>query len=189
MATWVAPNDNGNWTTTEARRTNTASAATIRSRRTPTTSPTSSTAATATISFIGQSYNDDLYGGNNADYLYGDYGNDNLSGGLGQELVRLRHDAEQEPQRRLSRRLPVRQRRRSDPAQQVDLQGRGQRGQFLQSKKFEVSDNATKSKTRILYNEDKGVALLHPGRRRGNKVKFVNVNGVNLDNDDFYIIA
>ena len=39
--------------------------------------------------------------------------------------------------------------------------GVGKVNSFLSSGKFEVGSDATSSKTRILYNEDKGIALLH----------------------------
>ena len=61
---------------------------------------------------------------------------------------------------------------------------------FLKSSKFEVGKNATSSKTKILYNEDKGTLFFTKNGDEGNKVKFATLNpGVHLDNDDFYIIA
>ncbi len=68
--------------------------------------------------------------------------------------------------------------------------GVGKVNSFLSSGKFEVGSDATSSKTRILYNEDKGIAYFTPDGSSGGKTKFVKVaKGMELDHDDFFIIA
>ena len=60
----------------------------------------------------------------------------------------------------------------------------------MQSKKFEVGSEATSSKTRILYNENKGIGYYTPDGDGGKQVKFMKVSkGMDLDHDDFFVIA
>lgn len=138
----------------------------------------------------GQSYDDDLYGGNGSDYLYGDYGNDYLFGGRGADAFFF--DTELNKKKNVDFLGDFES---GDGGDTIRLsksifKGVGDKNTFLQSKKFEVNDEATKSKTRILYNEDKGILYYTKNGDEGNKVKFATLNkGTQLDNDDFYIIA
>ena len=72
-----------------------------------------------------------------------------------------------------------------------DIFGRaGNPGQSLKSGKFEIGNEATSSKTRILYNENKGIVYYTPHGDDGKDTKFVKVTkGMDLHNDDFFIFA
>ena len=66
----------------------------------------------------------------------------------------------------------------------------GNKGHDLKAAKFEVGSEATSSKTRILYNENKGIVYYTPHGDDGKETKFVKVTkGIELDHDDFFIIA
>jgi Ca2+-binding RTX toxin-like protein len=138
----------------------------------------------------GQSYDDDLYGGNNADYLYGDYGNDTLFGGNGQDSFVF--DTELNKNENVDYVGDFQSGSGGDLFQlsKSIFKGTGDKNTFLKSSKFEEGKNATSSKTKILYNEDKGTLFYTKNGDEGNKVKFATVTkGMSLDHDDFYIIA
>ncbi|MCB1501682.1 MAG: hypothetical protein KDK07_18170 [Bauldia sp.] len=137
---------------------------------------------------IGQSYNDDLYGGNGPDTLYGAYGNDYLNGGLGKDAFAFD--------------TALNKNNNVDIIADFDtnddifwlsknvFQKIGNVGNFLSSKKFEEGKNATKSKTKILYDDNKGNLYYTKKGDEGNKVKFAEVaKHTDLDAHDFYIIA
>ena len=68
--------------------------------------------------------------------------------------------------------------------------GTGKTGHSLKGSKFEVGNEATSSATRILYNENKGIVYYTPHGDDGKQTKFVKVTkGIDLDHDDFFIIA
>lgn len=190
MATFVAPTVNGNWTNTGNEEYQ------YGLNGNDTLSPDSNSRSymlsggVGDDTLIGQSYDDDLYGGNNADYLYGDYGNDNLYGGRGQDSFVF--DTTLNKNNNVDFIGDFESGSGGDLIQlsRSIFKSTGNEDTFLQAKKFEVNDQATKSKTRILYNEDKGILFFTKNGDAGNKVKFATLTpGVQLDNDDFYIIA
>ena len=133
---------------------------------------------------------DYLDGGTGGDLLYGGYGNDTLSGGPGQDTFVF--DTALNKKYNFDTILDFASGSGGDL---IDLSrsiftGVGNANNFLQSKKFEVGSEATSSKTRILYNKDKGVAYYTPDGSNGSQTKFFKVTkGLSLDSDDFYIIA
>jgi Ca2+-binding RTX toxin-like protein len=139
---------------------------------------------------IGQGYDDDIYGGNNADYLYGDYGNDSLFGGKGQDTFVF--DTTLNKNNNIDYIGDFQSGSGGDLIQlsKSIFKGTGDVDSFLKSSKFEVGKNATSSKTKILYNENKGTLFYTKSGDDGGKAKFATLQpGVQLDNDDFYIIA
>lgn len=154
----------------------------------------------------GYNYDDQLYGGADADEMYGyggadymeggkgnDYldggkGNDELYGGGGRDAFAFTTDL--------------------DKKKNVDsigdfksgtdwffldkniFKGAGNTDTTLSGKKFEVGDEATKSKTRILYDNKKGKVFYTPDGDDGKKILFADVTKkMSLDHDDFYIIS
>jgi hypothetical protein len=66
----------------------------------------------------------------------------------------------------------------------------GRADDFLSSNKFEVGGEATGAKTRILYNENKGVVYYTPNGDNGSQTKFAKVTkGMDLDPNDFFIVG
>ena len=72
-----------------------------------------------------------------------------------------------------------------------DIFGRaGNPGNSLKANKFEIGSEATSSKTRILYNENKGIVYYTPHGEDGKDTKFVKVSqGLELHHDDFFIFS
>lgn len=138
---------------------------------------------------IGQSYDDDLYGGDSGDSLYGDYGNDYLFGGRGADAFIFDSTLNK------NNNVDYIGDFNSKENDQIWLSksffnGVGSVGSFLKSSKYEEGKNATSSKTKILYNENNGTLFYTKNGDNGDKVKFATLQkGVQLDNDDFYIIA
>ena len=133
---------------------------------------------------------DYLDGGTGRDYLYGGYGNDTLSGGPGQDTFVF--DTTLNKKQNFDTILDFVSGSGGDLMQlsKAIFSGIGSANTFLQSKKFEVGSEATSSKTRILYNENKGIAYYTPDGSNGGQTKFLKVTkGMALDSDDFYIIA
>jgi len=141
-------------------------------------------------SLYGQSYDDDLYGGNNADYLVGDKGNDALYGGLDQDTFVF--DTKLNKNTNVDYLGDFQSGNGGDVIElsKSIFKGAGDKNTFLKSSKFEEGKNATSSKTKILYNENKGTLYFTKDGDQGNKVLFATLNpGTTLDNQDFYIIA
>ena len=136
----------------------------------------------------GQSYNDDIYGGNNSDFIVGDYGNDNLFGGNGVDYFIF--DTTLNKNNNVDYIGDFESGTDIIELSKSIFKGAGDQNSYLKSSKFEEGKNATSSKTKILYNEDKGQLFFTKNGDEGNKVKFATVQkGLHLDNDDFYIIA
>lgn len=137
---------------------------------------------------IGQSYNDELYGGAGSDLLYGDYGNDYLNGDNGRDYFGF--DTELNKNQNVDTIADFKSGTDEIWLSKSIFKGVGDVGKYLKSSKFEEGKNATSSKTKILYNEDKGTLFYTKNGDEGNKVKFATLQkGVQLDYDDFYIIA
>jgi len=70
------------------------------------------------------------------------------------------------------------------------FQGVGSTDTTLSGKKFEVGKEATKSKTKILYNDKKGKVFYTPDGSDGKKILFAEVTKkIDIDHHDFYIIS
>jgi Ca2+-binding RTX toxin-like protein len=139
---------------------------------------------------IGNNYADQLYGGNGADVLYGDYGNDYLNGGDGPDAFVF--DTALNKKKNVDTIADFVSGSGGDVfwLSKSIFKGIGNVDTFLKASKFEVGGNASDSKTRILYNENKGIAYYTKKGSEGNKVKFAELTpGLSLENDDFYIIA
>ncbi len=133
---------------------------------------------------------DYLDGGTGGDHLYGGYGNDTLSGGPGQDSFFF--DTTLNSKQNFDKILDFISGSGGDLTllSKSVFKGTGSIDNSLSSKKFEVGSDATSSKTRILYNENKGVVFYTPNGSDGGKTKFVKVTkGMELDSDDFFIIA
>lgn len=156
----------------------------------------------------GWNYDDQLYGGADADEIYGyggkDYldggaGNDYLDGGKGNDLL---YGGPGQDAFVFSTKL--------DKKKNVDkiedfqsgkggdsffldnniFKGAGKSDNTLNKKKFEVGSDAKNSKTKILYDKDKGKVYYTPDGDKGNKVLFAEVDKkMSLSHDDFYIIS
>jgi cysteinyl-tRNA synthetase len=137
---------------------------------------------------IGQSYNDDLFGGAGSDLLYGDYGNDYLNGGRGRDYFGF--DTSLNKNQNVDTIADFQAGNDEIWLSRSIFKGVGNENTYLKSSKFEVGGNASSTKTRILYNENKGIAYYTKKGSDGNKVKFAELTpGQSLENDDFYIIA
>jgi len=189
MATWVAPNNNG-WTNYGNEQYQ------YGLNGNDVLAPNSNNQSyilyggSGDDDLYGQSYDDDLYGGNNADFLVGSLGNDALYGGLGQDTFVF--------DTKLNKNTNVDYIGDFQSGSGGDLielsksifKGAGDKNTFLKSSKFEEGSSATSSKTKILYNEDKGYIYYTKNGDEGNKVLFATLNpGTKIENDDFYIIA
>ena len=133
---------------------------------------------------------DELDGGSGADHLYGGYGNDILSGGSGQDSFFF--DTALNKQQNFDNILDFVSGSGGDLMllSKAVFNRAGSVDDFLSSRKFEVGSEATSSKTRILYNENKGVVFYTPNGDNGSQTKFAKVTkGMDLDPDDFFIIA
>lgn len=139
---------------------------------------------------IGNNVADELYGGKGDDVLYGDYGNDYLNGGSG--LDAFVFDTALSKKNNVDTIADFVSGVGGDAIwlSKSVFKGTGSVEDFLKESKFEVGKNATKSGTRILYNENKGDLFFTKKGSNGSKVKFAEVTpGQSLDHDDFYIIA
>ena len=136
----------------------------------------------------GYGASDYLEGGGGRDFLGGFYGNDVLSGGRGPDVFFF--ETKLKAKKNLDKILdfaPGNDEMRLDK----DIFDRaGNVGHALKSKKFEVGKDATNSETRILCHESKGIVYYTPHGDSGKETKFVKVaKGIDLDHDDFFIIA
>ena len=158
---------------------------------------------------IGYSYNDEIYGGAQDDFLqgyggddyleggsgndrlYGQYGNDELSGGRGQDSFYF--DSKLDAKKNFDTITDFVHGSGGDlmVLDKTIFAGVGNPDTFLQSKKFEIGSEATSSKTRILYNQNKGVVYYDPdGSGSKSATKFVHVDKyMTLSHDDFYIVS
>jgi Ca2+-binding RTX toxin-like protein len=189
MATWVAPNDNG-WYNPGSQQYQYGLNGDDELAPSADNKSYILNGGSGNDELYGQSYNDDLYGGNNADYLVGDYGNDNLFGGLGQDTFVF--DTTLNKNNNVDYLCDFQSGSGGDLIQlsKSIFKGVGDKNTTLKSNKFEEGKNATSSKTKILYNEDKGTLYFTKKGDEGNKVLFATLQpGVKLDSDDFYIIA
>jgi len=138
---------------------------------------------------IGQSYNDDLYGGNNSDRLYGDYGNDYLYGGRGADYFAFDTTLNKNNNVDFIGDFNYKEGDEIWLSKSI-FNGVGNVNSYLKSSKFEEGKNASSSSTKILYNDKNGTLFYTKNGDNGDKVKFATLQkGVQLDNDDFYIIA
>lgn len=155
---------------------------------------------------VGYNVDDELYGGSGGDNLYGYggwdyleggsgkdklggfYGNDTLAGGRGEDafFFETKLDARQNVDKILDFNS-------GDDVMKLDkdIFGRaGNAGHSLKAEKFEIGNEATSSKTRILYNENKGIVYYTPHGDDGKHTQFVKVSkGLDLQSDDFFIFA
>ena len=187
MATWVAPNDN-NWFNNGGEQYQ------YGLNGNDTLAPSNNNKSYFLYGgeggdqLIGQSYNDDLYGGNGGDTLYGDYGNDYLNGGLGKDAFAF--DTTLNKNNNVDYIADFEHDYDSIWLSKNVFEKVGNVGKFLSSKKFEEGKNATKSKTKILYDDKKGNLYYTKKGDEGNKVKFAEVQKhTDIDAHDFYIIA
>lgn len=187
MATFVAPN-NGNWTNTGSEEYQ------YGLNGNDILAPNNDNKSyflyggSGNDELIGQSYNDELYGGAGSDILYGDYGNDYLNGGNGKDYFAF--DTMLDNKQNVDTIADFKSGTDEIWLSKSIFKGAGNKETYLKSSKFEVGKSATSSKTKILYNENKGTLFYTKDGSGGKKVKFAEVTpGMSLDNDDFYIIA
>ena len=136
----------------------------------------------------GYNGGDYLEGGSGSDYLGGFNGNDTLSGGGGNDAFFF--ETKLNSKTNFDKILDFdfgNDRMRLD---NDIFHGVGKAGHTLPAGKFEVGSDATSSKTRILYDENKGVVYYTPDGVGGKQTKFVKVTeGMDLDHSDFFVIA
>ena len=154
----------------------------------------------------GYGYDDQLYGGADADEMYGyggadyleggrgnDYldggkGNDELYGGAGKDAIAFTTDLDKK--KNVDFIGDFKSGTDSFFLDKNTFKGIGSTNTELSGKKFEVGSEATKSKTRILYDNKKGKVFYTPDGDDGKKILFAEVTKkMSLDNDDFYIIS
>jgi Ca2+-binding RTX toxin-like protein len=155
---------------------------------------------------VGYNKGDQLYGGSHADNLYGYGGNDYLDGGAGRDFLGgfkgndilsggrgndvFFFETKLNAKKNFDKILDFAPGQDEMRLDNDIFHGTGKTGHSLKSKKFEVGKEATDSDTRILYHENKGVAYYTPHGDNGKQTKFVKVSkGLDLDHDDFFIIA
>ncbi|HET7718026.1 MAG TPA: hypothetical protein VFK86_20555 [Bauldia sp.] len=155
---------------------------------------------------VGYNVDDELYGGSGSDALFGYggwdyldggsgnddlngyYGNDTLSGGSGKDWFYF--TTKLNKQENFDKILDFKPGTDRIALSRSIFDGVGQGGKTLPAKKFEAGSDATSPKTRILYDEDKGVAFYTPDGDAGGRIKFVKVTkGSSLDYDDFFVIG
>jgi Ca2+-binding RTX toxin-like protein len=154
----------------------------------------------------GWNYDDQLYGGADADEIYGyggkDYleggaGNDYLDGGKGNDELYGGRGADAfvfstklDKKKNVDKIADFESGNDSIFLDNNIFDGVGGSNKTLNSKKFEVGKEATKSKTKILYDKDKGKLYYTPDGDNGKKTLFAQVDKkMSLDHDDFYIIS
>jgi cysteinyl-tRNA synthetase len=136
----------------------------------------------------GYGKDDYLEGGSGSDYIGGFYGNDVLVGGGGPDVFFF--ETRLNKKENFDRILDFDS---GDDVMRLSrdvFAGIGERGHSLKPERFEVGKEATSHKTRILYNENKGIAYYTPHGDDGKQTQFVKVSsGIELDRLDFFVIA
>ncbi len=154
----------------------------------------------------GWNYDDQLYGGADADEMYGyggkdyldggrgnDYldggkGNDDLYGGAGKDAFVFSTTLDKK--NNVDTIGDFKSGTDSFFLDKSIFKGVGNTNTELSGKKFEVGSEASKSKTRILYDNKKGKVFYTPDGDDGKKVLFAEVTKkMSIDHDDFYIIS
>jgi len=131
---------------------------------------------------------DDLEGGAGNDYLDGGKGNDDLYGGRGADAFVF--STKLDKNNNVDKIADFESGTDSFFLDNNTFDGVGSSNKTLNSKKFEVGKDATSSKTKILYDKDKGKVYYTPDGDDGKKVLFSQVDKkMSLDHDDFYIIS
>jgi len=155
---------------------------------------------------VGYNADDDIYGGSGADNLYGyggdDYleggagrdflggfkGNDVLSGGRGNDVFFF--ETKLSAKKNFDKILDFAPGKDEMRLDNDIFAGTGKTDHALKASKFETGSEATSSDTRIVYDKSKGVVYYAPHGDDGKQTKFVKVTkGIDLDHDDFFIIA
>lgn len=136
----------------------------------------------------GYGADDYLDGGGGRDFLGGFKGNDILSGGQGEDVFFF--ETKLSAKNNFDKILDFAPRHDQMRLDNDIFHGTGKAGHSLKAKKFEVGKEATDSDTRVLYHQNKGVVYYTPHGDNGKETKFVKVTkGIDLDHDDFFIIA
>ncbi len=156
----------------------------------------------------GFDYDDQLYGGAGADELYGykgsDYleggaGNDYLDGGKGNDLLyggpgqdAFVFSTKLDKKKNVDKIADFQSGKNGDWffLDNGIFKGVGKYDNTLNKKKFEVGKEAKNSKTKILYDKDKGKVYYTPDGDKGKKILFAEVDKkMSLSHDDFFIIS
>lgn len=131
---------------------------------------------------------DYLEGGSGRDYLGGFKGNDVLAGGSGADAFYF--ETTLNAKTNFDKILDFSP---GEDEMRLDndvFQGAGNAGGALKANKFETGSEASKSDTRIVYDEKNGVVYYTPHGDDGKQTKFAKVTkGIDLDNDDFFIVG
>lgn len=155
---------------------------------------------------VGYNADDQLYGGADADNLYGYGGDDYLDGGSGRDFLggfkgndilsggrgadAFIFETNLNAKKNFDKILDFSPGEDEMRLDKDVFASTGKTGHSLEADKFEVGNEATRSETRILYNENKGIVYYTPHGDDGKQTKFVKVTkGIEVDHDDFFIIA
>ena len=154
----------------------------------------------------GWNYDDQLYGGADADEIYGYGGDDYIEGGAGNDYIdggkgndellggkgadAFAFTTKLDKNKNVDSIADFKSGTDSFFLDNNTFDGVGGSNKTLSSKKFEVGKDATSSKTKILYNKDKGKVYYTPDGDDGKKILFAEVDKkMSLDHDDFWIIS
>lgn len=140
---------------------------------------------------------DDMYGYGGADYIEGGRGNDYLDGGKGNDELyggsgkdAFVFSTKLDKKKNVDKIADFESGSDSFFLDNNIFNGVGSSNSTLSGKKFEVGSEATSSKTRILYDKDKGKVYYTPDGDGGKQTLFATVDKkMSLDHDDFYIIS